>query len=158
MKPLTDHEYAVKHKGQQCPACGSQEIEAERLDSDTLDPTYTVISITVNCNACGASWDDLYRLEGYQGLNDEDGNDIPAAELEAAAEGFHEFLLDDLVHDMKSEEATAINNRGSRAQLEYLLASGMTLEQIKERVAPYRLTPEGVENLRKRIEERETKS
>jgi len=154
MKPLTDHEY-VKHSGQKCPACESQDLEAERLNPDIVNEYGTVISVTVNCNACGASWDDIYHLEGYQALNDENGDSIPDTELQAAAEGFHEFLLDTLVHDMKSEEAAALNNRGSKAQLEYLLASGMTLGQIKDMVEPYRLTPEGVENLKKKVEERE---
>ena len=89
MKPLTDHEY-VKTSGQKCPNCLNDDIEADRIDSDTLDPTNTAISVTVNCNHCGASWDDLYRLEGHQDLKDEDGNDISADELEATAAGFHD--------------------------------------------------------------------
>ena len=43
-----------------------------------------------------------------------------------------ESALDDTVHDLKSKEASAINNEGTDAQLEYLLESGMTLEAIKK--------------------------
>jgi hypothetical protein len=128
MKPLTDHEYVKAHRGLACPNCLSNDIVA--IGSKPLRGGADVKSHEMSCENCGASWDDVYRLEGYQDLKDEDGNDIEPKELEALAEGFHEFLLDELVHDMKSEEATAINNRGSRAQLEYLLASGMSLEQI----------------------------
>jgi hypothetical protein len=147
--PLSDHEY-VAASGQKCPACGSQEIEAERLDSDTLNPTATVIVIVVNCNACGAGWDDVYRIEGYQGLNDEDGDDITRADTPAGkhAEEFHEYLLDVLVYDVKSEEATSINNRGVEAQLEYLLGSGFTVAQLHERTKYHRLTPASVERMK----------
>ena len=41
-----------------------------------------------------------------------------------------ESILDTLVHDVKSREASAVNNDGLRAQVEFLLASGCTGEEI----------------------------
>jgi hypothetical protein len=40
--------------------------------------------------------------------------------------------LDEVVHDMKSKEASCINNAGVSAQLEYLRECGMTDTQIIE--------------------------
>lgn len=42
------------------------------------------------------------------------------------------YWLDDLVHDLKSMEASDINNDGWESQLDYLLENGMTAEEIKE--------------------------
>ena len=42
--------------------------------------------------------------------------------------------LDDLVHDMKSLEASNINNEGVESQIDYLLAGGMSLEEIEKAV------------------------
>jgi len=39
-------------------------------------------------------------------------------------------LLGDIVHDLKSQEATEINNSGANAQIQYALARGMDLEAI----------------------------
>jgi predicted YcjX-like family ATPase len=38
--------------------------------------------------------------------------------------------LDDVVHSVKSGEASYINNNGLEAQIMYLLSTGMTAEQI----------------------------
>jgi hypothetical protein len=42
----------------------------------------------------------------------------------------YEGALDDLVHDLKSEEASEINNNGPEAQVEFLLDAGMTEDEI----------------------------
>jgi hypothetical protein len=42
--------------------------------------------------------------------------------------------LDDLVHDCKSEEAAAINNGGQDEQIDYLLASGMLVKDVLEKL------------------------
>ncbi len=39
--------------------------------------------------------------------------------------------LDDLVHDAKSHEASAINNEGTEAQVLFLLENGYTLETLR---------------------------
>jgi hypothetical protein len=40
------------------------------------------------------------------------------------------LALDDLVHDVKSHEASAINNSGIDTQVEFLLNSGVTEDEI----------------------------
>lgn len=42
--------------------------------------------------------------------------------------------IDMLVHDVKSNEATDINNKGVEAQVKYLLASGWSAEQILDMI------------------------
>lgn len=51
------------------------------------------------------------------------------------AKGVEPEDLDDLVHDLKAEEAADINNGGLTSQVEYLLSAGLTVEQIIERSA-----------------------
>ena len=41
-------------------------------------------------------------------------------------------LLDFLVDDVVSKQATAINNSGPKAQVDYLLSQGETLDSITE--------------------------
>lgn len=41
-----------------------------------------------------------------------------------------QIALDDLVHDTKSQEASEINNGGPESQVQYLLESGFSLEDI----------------------------
>jgi len=43
-----------------------------------------------------------------------------------------QFNLDDLIHEVKSKEASNLNNRGITAQLEYLQRAGFSLKEIKE--------------------------
>jgi hypothetical protein len=134
--PISDHDYAKLHKGLACPACLGKDLDAERLCETCMTPDGEFIFRTVNCENCGASWDELYRIEGYQGLNDENGDTIGhgRSRAEELAGEFHELLLDDLVHDIKSQEATDLNNRGVVAQVQFLLDSGFTPDNIRERV------------------------
>lgn len=50
--------------------------------------------------------------------------------------GSPEHLLDDAVHDACSETATAVNNDGMRAQVEFLLGEGWKPEDILFRAKP----------------------
>ena len=43
-------------------------------------------------------------------------------------------VLDDLVHDAISLQTTAINNSGPKAQVDYLLSQGWTLEAIERQL------------------------
>ena len=47
--------------------------------------------------------------------------------------GIEEIALDDLVHKVKSQEASNINNQGIDAQLTYLFQNGLTVKEIQER-------------------------
>lgn len=60
--------------GNRCPNCGSDNIEAK---SGSVEIDNGVASQGVDCNACGASWSDLYTLTGF--VCDEIDPDSPAA-------------------------------------------------------------------------------
>ena len=46
-----------------------------------------------------------------------------------------EECMDEIVHDLKSEEASSINNGGMESQIEFLLQQGFCPSQIKEMFA-----------------------
>jgi len=56
-----------------------------------------------------------------------------SAEFDAFCGELRQEILDELVHDAKSEEASAINNDGKNAQVQYLLDTGFTRELLRER-------------------------
>ena len=60
--------YLDKH-GQRCPQCGSDAIEGHSVAVDNL-----TASQEVTCNSCGAAWNDLYSLQGFELLEEGDGN------------------------------------------------------------------------------------
>ena len=62
MKQMTDAEY-VARKGTSCPWCGSNDLEAQ-VDEAQADGNDAMIP--VSCLACGKSWEDLYKLAGYE--------------------------------------------------------------------------------------------
>lgn len=62
---LTDKAY----NGGQCPACLSENIEAEHFDPEG-------VCVPVSCNDCGASWNEHFELVGFGELKDEAGNNI----------------------------------------------------------------------------------
>lgn len=49
--------------GNKCPVCGSNDISAERLESDSSQAW-----ADVNCRKCGSTWQDVYSLVGYSNL------------------------------------------------------------------------------------------
>ena len=51
-------------------------------------------------------------------------------ELRLLSELLDEETLDGLVHDVKSEEASSINNDGKEAQVRFLLNSGFTRDDL----------------------------
>jgi hypothetical protein len=58
--------------------------------------------------------------------------------LERLEEASDDMPLDELVHDLKGAEASAINNDGAQAQVEYLvsqLGAGEAARQIREALA-----------------------
>jgi hypothetical protein len=69
MKPMTEAEY-VGHNGVICPVCRAEgHIEGGSFD---LEEGYAFQDL--GCQACGASWSDVYALTGYTmlELNEED--------------------------------------------------------------------------------------
>lgn len=57
--PMTDSQY--RQAFDRCPICGSREVEA--LNAVDLDGNRGVQDI--ECQSCGSTWQDVYRLEGY---------------------------------------------------------------------------------------------
>ncbi len=59
---LTESEYAERG-GLSCPYCASDRLKTNGvfLSRDDLK-----VGIDVYCDACGASWTDVYSLEGYE--------------------------------------------------------------------------------------------
>lgn len=63
--PLTHEQKYLASGGNCCPACGGSELDTGTLQSDGLQAWRTV-----ECEGCGASWDDVYKLTG---ISDADG-------------------------------------------------------------------------------------
>ena len=61
---MTDEEY-VKAQGCQCPVCRSADIQGDETDMGGESATQEV-----SCNACESTWVDVYKLIGYDCLND----------------------------------------------------------------------------------------
>jgi predicted nucleic-acid-binding Zn-ribbon protein len=59
-KPLTGQRAYLKHGGSKCIACGSKNIEGGSLEMDGASAW-----CVVDCNDCGASWKDVYKLSGW---------------------------------------------------------------------------------------------
>lgn len=57
---LTEEEYVAK-AGNECPFCGSGEIEGQSVEVDAGSA-----SQKVGCNSCGREWLDVYTLVGFQ--------------------------------------------------------------------------------------------
>jgi len=110
--------------GRRCPFadCGSDDIEGGGLDMDDGG-----VWQDCECHACGRSWTDDYDLTGVRPGAEEPGLPPKLAELDDSD-------MDDLVMDAKAQEASDINNGGKEAQAKFLLASGMTVEQIIEQI------------------------
>ena len=48
--------------------------------------------------------------------------------------GFEDVDLDEIVHNLKSEESAEINNQGIEAQVRYIFKCGMALDQLIDRL------------------------
>ena len=60
--PRTNEQY-VKNNGSQCPVCGSEDVEGHAFDVQGPRATQER-----TCLECGAGWDDVYQLTGYNNL------------------------------------------------------------------------------------------
>jgi hypothetical protein len=60
---MTGKQY-VAHQGCKCPSCGS----TEDLSGDSFNADGGTASQEMGCNACEASWSDVYVLAGYSNL------------------------------------------------------------------------------------------
>ena len=46
--------------GNACPVCGNNDIDGKAVDIDS-----NIASQEVICHGCGATWTDVYTLQGY---------------------------------------------------------------------------------------------
>ena len=65
MSQLTDTEY-VKKRGTECPYCGGTDLVT--YDSFEFDEDRAVHAI--ECENCGKIYQDLYKLSGYEDLDE----------------------------------------------------------------------------------------
>lgn len=61
-KPMTDKEY-VAAGGCRCPVCRSDNVVGESIGIEGRDAVQEV-----RCSDCGACWNDVYSLQGYDNL------------------------------------------------------------------------------------------
>lgn len=61
--PMTPQEYVREHKGGICPVCRGMDFEGHfvEINGDTATQ-----EVTCNNPDCGASWNDIYELSGYE--------------------------------------------------------------------------------------------
>lgn len=77
---LNSGEY-VKRSGAHCPNCESANIEADgdiNSDGDWM-------SSQIHCNDCGADWEDVYTLSGYETLTNVDTDMARIAKVRSLA-------------------------------------------------------------------------
>lgn len=65
-------------------------------------------------------------------MTDQEQIDMLIAKLEG-----HDGILDDLVHDATSAQASNINNQGTASQIEYLVSEGWTLTELDATTTKY---------------------
>lgn len=70
---LSDRQY-LKHSAAVCPVCQSTQITSETVEADGASG-----SANITCCACGSQWVDIWRVTGYDNLNE----GMSAAEIEA---------------------------------------------------------------------------
>ena len=65
----------------------------------------------------------IKKIEGIgDGVLDDTVHDLKSSEASAINnEGARDGVLDDTVHDLKSSEASVINNEGAKAQVDYII-------------------------------------
>jgi hypothetical protein len=61
-QPIGPRQYMAQG-GSICPACGSEDMEANRLEADGSHA-----SGDVECGGCGSTWKDVFELSGYADL------------------------------------------------------------------------------------------
>ena len=71
MKIMTQEDY-TGYEGGRCPACSSEDISStEQMEHHGISVSQLII-----CDACGASWSDIFLLAGYDALVDTDQNSL----------------------------------------------------------------------------------
>lgn len=63
-KPKTDEEY-VEYDGGFCPVCDNHQLEG-----DSINMERGAVSQRIRCLECQATWYDVYKLVGYDELEE----------------------------------------------------------------------------------------
>ncbi len=61
-------ETSGKYAGQECPACGSNLGDCSKISQFTLSECFTRGIRSCACMACGATWDEVIQVVGYEKL------------------------------------------------------------------------------------------
>lgn len=71
MNPQITSRQFARERGVACPVCGRELTVRKRILSNHptyIEPGYNVIAVRGNCDACGATWDEPWVLDGYENL------------------------------------------------------------------------------------------
>ena len=72
-QPISQAEYKVDER---CPVCGDNQV-----DGDSVDISNGQATQNITCSYCGSYWTDVYRLQKYDNLHDEEGNELEVPEV-----------------------------------------------------------------------------
>ncbi len=61
-EPLTQKQF-IEEGGSCCPSCKGSDIESEGIEVDG-----SIAWAEVSCNECSATWQELYKICGYDNL------------------------------------------------------------------------------------------
>ena len=84
---LMPEELFVRHGGERCPVCGSNNIEADGIQADGPDAWE---ENKCHSPTCGSTWTTNYDITGYAGVN-----------LGKNAPPYRQDVIDELVEDVK---------------------------------------------------------
>lgn len=70
LTPTDEKQYVARGAGH-CPFCGDHSIEGGSVE---IEQTYAVQEVV--CHACGAAWDDVYRMTGLAVRTTPDGREF----------------------------------------------------------------------------------
>jgi hypothetical protein len=94
--------------------------DQSRLHWDRCERLAQLEASVIATNADRKQRERLARLEASERL------------VSSISEGTSEQALDDIVHDVKSREASNINNEGWQSQIDFLLDAGYSEEELRE--------------------------
>ena len=72
-RPISQAEYKVDER---CPVCEDTQVEGDSVDISNGHATQVI-----TCSSCGAWWTDVYKLYQYEGLHQEDGEELDVPEV-----------------------------------------------------------------------------
>lgn len=133
-RPLTPEERYLAGGGAHCPSCGEDQIESNGI-GNCEGNTYTQ---EVSCLICNSTWAETYRLTGiFNHFTNEDYQ---------YAQKIEELLEDDrikevsseMIHDLKSKEASSICNNSAGTQIDYLRTNSDSYEDLYKKLAAFK--------------------